>query len=99
MSPDKAKSDKSTEAYLLVKQVRSGIGTKPKHRQTLRALGLRGIGREHVLPDTPDVRGMIERVPHLVTVGTPTKEQTEKQQAAQASALQARRAGRGGSQQ
>jgi large subunit ribosomal protein L30 len=55
-------------ADILVTQVKSGIGTKPVHRATLRALGLRGIGQHNVLPDTPDIRGMIHRVPHLVTV-------------------------------
>ncbi len=54
------------ESYLKVTQVRSGIGTKPKHRATLRALGLRGVGRSRVLPDRPEVRGMLARVPHLV---------------------------------
>jgi large subunit ribosomal protein L30 len=56
------------EAGLRVTQVRSGIGTTPKHRGTLRALGLRRIGQSNVLPDVRDVRGMIARVPHLVTV-------------------------------
>ncbi|MBW3537424.1 MAG: 50S ribosomal protein L30 [Actinobacteria bacterium] len=55
-------------AKLKVTQIRSAIGTKPKHRGTLRALGLRGIGRTNVLEDKPDVRGMIARVPHLITV-------------------------------
>lgn len=55
-------------AKLKVTQVRSGIGTKPKHRGTLRALGLRGIGRTNVLEDRPEVRGMIARVPHLIRV-------------------------------
>ncbi len=55
-------------AMLKVTQVRSSIGTKPKHRGTLRALGLGRIGREHVLPDRPEIRGMIARVPHLVAV-------------------------------
>jgi large subunit ribosomal protein L30 len=53
---------------LVVTQVRSGIGTKPKHRGTLRALGLGRIGRTRVLPDRPEIRGMLSRVPHLVTV-------------------------------
>jgi large subunit ribosomal protein L30 len=53
---------------LKVTQVRSGIGTKPKHRGTLRALGLRGIGQTNVLDDRPEIRGMIARVPHLITV-------------------------------
>jgi large subunit ribosomal protein L30 len=53
---------------LLVKQVKSGIGTKPKHRGTLRALGLHGIGTTNTLPDRPEIRGMIARVPHLIQV-------------------------------
>ena len=57
-------------------QVRSAIGTKPKHRGTLRALGLRGIGRTNVLPDRPEIRGMLARVPHLVDVTS--AEQHEK---------------------
>jgi len=53
---------------LKVTQVRSTIATKPKHRGTLRALGLRGIGQTNVLPDRAEIRGMIARVPHLVKV-------------------------------
>jgi large subunit ribosomal protein L30 len=53
---------------LLVTQVRSAIGTKPKQRGTLRALGLGRIGKSHELPDRPEIRGMIARVPHLITV-------------------------------
>jgi len=55
-------------AKLKVSQVRSSIGTKPKQRGTLRALGLRGIGQSNVLPDTADTRGQIAKVPHLVKV-------------------------------
>ncbi len=55
-------------SQLKVTQVRSSIGTKPKHRGTLRALGLRGIGQSNVLADRPEIRGMIARVPHLVQV-------------------------------
>lgn len=53
---------------LQVTQVRSSIGTKPKHRGTLRALGLRRLGRSKVLPDRPEIRGMLARVAHLVAV-------------------------------
>ena len=53
---------------LKVTQIRSAIGTKPKHRGTLRALGLGRIGRSNVLPDRPEIRGMLAKVPHLVTV-------------------------------
>ncbi|HJP65616.1 MAG TPA: 50S ribosomal protein L30 [Actinomycetota bacterium] len=53
---------------LRVVQVRSAIGSKPKHRGTLRALGLGRIGKTNVLPDRPEIRGMVAQVPHLVTV-------------------------------
>jgi large subunit ribosomal protein L30 len=53
---------------LKVTQVKSAIGAKPKTRGTLRALGLRGIGKTNTLLDRPEIRGMIARVPHLVTV-------------------------------
>jgi len=53
---------------LKVTQIRSGHGTKPKTRGTLRALGLGRIGRSNTLPDRPEIRGMIARVPHLVRV-------------------------------
>ena len=55
-------------AEITVTQVRSAIGSKPKQRGTLRALGLRGIGKSNTLEDGPVVRGMIARVPHLVQV-------------------------------
>ncbi|MEC7878998.1 MAG: 50S ribosomal protein L30 [Actinomycetota bacterium] len=53
---------------LKVTQIRSSIGTKPKQRGTLRALGLGRIGKTHVLPDKPEIRGMIAKVPHLIEV-------------------------------
>ena len=63
------------EKTITVKQIRSAIGNKPKNRGTLRALGLRKIGDVNTLPDRPEIRGMIARVPHLieVTEGTPEK--------------------------
>lgn len=51
-----------------VTQIRSAIGINPKHRGALRALGLRGIGKTNDLPDRPEIRGMIARIPHLVSV-------------------------------
>ncbi|MCC5952157.1 MAG: 50S ribosomal protein L30 [Acidimicrobiia bacterium] len=53
---------------LRVTQVRSSIGSKPRHRGTLRALRLGRIGRSHTLPDRPEIRGMVASVNHLVTV-------------------------------
>ncbi len=55
-------------ARLNVTQVKSTIGTKPVHRKTMKALGLSGIGRSRTLPDTPDIRGMLAKVDHLVEI-------------------------------
>ena len=55
-------------AALKVTQTRSAIGSKPKQRGTLRALGLGRIGKTNVLPVRPEIRGMLHKVPHLVTV-------------------------------
>ena len=63
-------------ADLLVTQTRSTIGVKPKQRGTLRALGLRGIGKSNTLPDRPEIRGMLARVPHLVKVTVNSDEST-----------------------
>ena len=56
------------EKTITVTQVRSAIGNKPKAHGTLRALGLGKIGNTNVLPDRPEIRGMIARVPHLLEV-------------------------------
>ena len=55
-------------AQLKVTQIRSGIGTKPKQRETLRSLGLKRIHDTVVQEDRPEIRGMVAAVPHLVTV-------------------------------
>jgi large subunit ribosomal protein L30 len=57
-----------SEQRLVVRQYRSAIGAKPKHRGTLRALGLGRVGQGASLPDRPEIRGMLARVPHLVEV-------------------------------
>ena len=49
-----------------VKLVRSVIGTIPKHRKTVRSMGLRKIGAENTFEDTPSIRGKISQVTYLV---------------------------------
>jgi large subunit ribosomal protein L30 len=53
---------------IIVKQVKSGIGTRPNQRATLRALGLRRLNSEREHDDNPVIRGMIDAVKHLVRV-------------------------------
>ncbi|GAB1388722.1 MAG: hypothetical protein AMXMBFR78_02280 [Rubrivivax sp.] len=58
-------SDKKT---LTVKLVKSVAGTRQSHRDTVRGLGLRKLGSERTLEDTPAVRGMIDKISYLVKV-------------------------------
>jgi large subunit ribosomal protein L30 len=56
------------ERAVKVTQIRSAAGRFAYQRATLRGLGLDRINRSRVLEDTPAVRGMIERVRHLVRI-------------------------------
>ena len=58
-------SDKNT---LVVTQKKSPIGRKLDQKKTLIGLGLNKIGRSKVLKDTPSIRGMINKVKHLVEI-------------------------------
>lgn len=51
-----------------VTYVKSAIGYRSDQGHTIRSLGLRRLGQSVELPDTRDVRGMVGKVAHLVTV-------------------------------
>jgi len=51
-----------------ISQVKSGIGAQRKQRDTLKALGLKHHQDHVVQPDNPAIRGMVNRVRHLVEV-------------------------------
>ena len=53
---------------LLITQVKSANGANGKQLDTLRSLGLRGIGRSVERPDSEPLRGMVHAVRHLVVV-------------------------------
>ena len=55
-------------AALRITQVRSANGSNSRQRDTLRSLGLRGIGKSVERPDSPQLRGMVHAVRHLVKV-------------------------------
>ncbi len=59
---------KSTAKTVTVKLVKSVIGTRGSHRDTVRGLGLNKINSTRELEDTPAVRGMINKVSYLVKV-------------------------------
>ena len=52
---------------LKVTQVKSVIGSKQNHKRTVRALGLKRIRDSRVHEDTPQIRGMLHKVRHLVS--------------------------------
>ena len=52
----------------VITQVKSSNGANGKQRDTLRSLGLRGIGKSVERPDSPQLRGMVHAVRHLVAV-------------------------------
>jgi len=56
------------EGKVKIKLVRSPICTPEKHKQIVRALGLRKINQIVERPDTPSFRGMVKKVPHLLVV-------------------------------
>jgi large subunit ribosomal protein L30 len=53
---------------LIVKKIASAIGRKKDQEKTLIGLGLKKIGQERNLEDTPSIRGMITKVSHLVKI-------------------------------
>lgn len=67
-APKETKTKKPSGATIRVTQIASPIGREAYQRSTLIGLGLNKISRSRTLEDTPSVRGMIERVRHLVKV-------------------------------
>jgi large subunit ribosomal protein L30 len=53
---------------LVITQVKSSNGANGSQRDTLRSLGLRGIGKSVEREDSPQLRGMVHAVRHLVEV-------------------------------
>lgn len=57
-----------SEREIKITQTRSLIGRRGDQRRTVRALGLKHIGDTVTQPDRPEIRGMVRKVEHLVTV-------------------------------
>lgn len=55
------------ESTLRITQVRSLVGRTQDQRDTVRSLGLKRIRHTVTQPDRPEIRGMLRKVPHLVT--------------------------------
>jgi large subunit ribosomal protein L30 len=61
-------SNISNQKILRITLVKSAIGYSQRHKDTVRALGLRRLGQTVEHPDTLTLRGMLSKVNHLVTV-------------------------------
>jgi large subunit ribosomal protein L30 len=59
---------KKKETLLRIKLVKSPIGYSEKQKATVRALGLRKMQQVVEKPDSPQIRGMLAKIPHLVMV-------------------------------
>jgi len=64
----KAGAAKVPEGQLRIQLIRSVIGRPQKQREVVKGLGLRRINSEVIRKDCPEIRGMINKIPHLVSV-------------------------------
>jgi large subunit ribosomal protein L30 len=55
-------------AKIKITQTGSPIGRKPGQQDTLKALGLNKMGRSNVVEDTPSIRGMVDKIAHMLKI-------------------------------
>ncbi|OPY60356.1 MAG: 50S ribosomal protein L30 [Syntrophorhabdus sp. PtaU1.Bin002] len=55
-------------SYLKIQWVRSAIGRTQDQRDTIRSLGFRKLHEERVVKNTPEIRGMVKKVIHLLKI-------------------------------
>jgi len=67
MKTDSTQS-KTRNNQLRITLVRSVVGRPQKHREVVKGLGLRKINSNVIRKDCPEIRGMINKIPHLVKV-------------------------------
>jgi large subunit ribosomal protein L30 len=61
-------SEKENEATLKIEYYRSAIGSTPKHKLVIKSLGFKRLNQVVTRVDTPAVRGMVAKAPHLVRI-------------------------------
>ncbi|MGH7890150.1 MAG: 50S ribosomal protein L30 [Thermodesulfobacteriota bacterium] len=70
---------------LKIKQVKSAIGYSQREKNTIKALGIRRLQQEVIRPNNPQIKGMIEKVKHLLQVEEVKAEKAEKSETAEKS--------------
>jgi large subunit ribosomal protein L30 len=68
MAKDKNEAAKGAKGRVRIRMIGSVIGCPEKQRATVRGLGLRRLHQVVEREDTPAVRGMVKKVPHLVEI-------------------------------
>ena len=68
MAGEKEKGTRSGNGKLRIRMIGSVIGCPEKQRATVRGLGLRRLHQVVEREDTPAVRGMVKKIPHLVEI-------------------------------
>ena len=66
--PQKERLAPGTDGTVTVRQTSSPLRRPPEQRATLKGLGLNKVNRTRTLEDTPAVRGMIAKIPHMVEI-------------------------------
>ncbi len=59
---------KNEKGEIRITQIKSSIGRKPGQRETLLGLGLKKIRSSRTVEDTPAIRGMMDKVKHLIKI-------------------------------
>lgn len=62
------KTSKAVTGKIQLKWVRSAICTPVKHKKVVKGLGFTRLNQVIVRPDTPAIRGMVKKIPHLIEV-------------------------------
>jgi large subunit ribosomal protein L30 len=68
MKPQRKTKRSDMKKTITVKWIRSAIGRTEDQKKTIRGLGFKRLHQTVVLPDRPEIRGMIHHVSHLVEV-------------------------------
>ncbi len=64
----KSKTKKKATATIQIKYFRSAIGSPEKHKLVIKSLGFKRLNQVVTRVDTPAIRGMVAKIPHLVVI-------------------------------
>ncbi len=68
MAPEKKAAEKKHLKMINIKWVRSAIGAPEKHKKVVKGLGFTRLNQIVAREDSPSIRGMVNKIPHLVEI-------------------------------